>query len=112
MPPTDPDIAILDELEELSGLLEHRVRLAICVLLSKHEMMSFSRLKLVLEEKDGSIGTHLRKLEDAGYLSIEKTFRDRRPVTWYQLTAAGEQHLYRHIENLTRLIDRAKTVQK
>ena len=107
MPPTDPDIAILDELEELSGLLEHRVRLAICVLLSKHEMMSFSRLKQVLEEKDGSIGTHLRKLEDAGYLSIEKTFRDRRPVTWYQLTEEGRRRLKLHVSNLMRLIDRA-----
>lgn len=107
MPPTDPDISSLQELEGLAGLLEHRVRLAICVLLSKHEMMSFSRLKQVLDEKDGSIGTHLRKLEDAGYLSVEKTFRDRRPVTWYQLTEEGRRHLKSYLSNLMRLIDRA-----
>ena len=82
MPPTDPDIPNLDELAALNGLLQHRVRLAICVLLSKHDAMSFSRLKEVLKEKDGSLGTHLRKLEDAGYLTIDKTYRDRRPVTW------------------------------
>ena len=91
----------------LDGLFEHRVRLAICVLLSKHDAMSFSRLKRVLEETDGSLGTHLRKLENAGYLSIEKTFRDRRPVTWYTLTAAGRTSLMEHIANLMRLIDRA-----
>ena len=107
MSPTDPDISTLDELESLAGLLEHRVRLAICVLLSKHEMMSFSRLKQVLDEKDGSIGTHLRKLEDAGYLTIEKTFRDRRPVTWYQLTEAGRRRLKDHVSNLMRLIERS-----
>lgn len=107
MPPTDPDISSLQELEGLAGLLEHRVRLAICVLLSKHDAMSFSRLKLVLEERDGSIGTHLRKLEDAGYLSIEKTFRDRRPVTWYQLTEEGRRRLRLHVSNLMKLIDRA-----
>ena len=106
MPPSDPDISSLEELEELAGLLEHRVRLAICVLLSKHDMMSFSRLKQVLDEKDGSIGTHLRKLEDAGYLSIEKTFRDRRPVTWYQLTEEGRRRLRLHVSNLMKLIDR------
>ena len=106
--PTDPDISGLDELAALNGLLQHRVRLAICVLLSKHDTMSFSRLKQVLEEKDGSLGTHLRKLEDAGYLTIDKTYRDRRPVTWYQLTAAGQQRLERHIENLMRLIGRAR----
>ena len=103
----DPDIEGIDELASLDGLFEHRVRLAICVLLSKHDAMSFSRLKQVLEETDGSIGTHLRKLENAGYLSIEKTFRDRRPVTWYTLTPAGRVRLMKHIANLTRLIDRA-----
>ena len=106
MPPSDPDISSLEELEELAGLLEHRVRLAICVLLSKHDMMSFSRLKQVLDEKDGSIGTHLRKLEDAGYLAIEKTFRERRPVTWYQLTEEGRRRLRLHVSNLMKLIDR------
>ena len=106
MPPSDPDISSLEELVELAGLLEHRVRLAICVLLSKHDMMSFSRLKQVLDEKDGSIGTHLRKLEDAGYLAVEKTFRDRRPVTWYQLTEEGGRRLRLHVSNLMKLIDR------
>ena len=104
----DPDIGGLDELASLDGLFEHRVRLAICVLLSKHDAMSFSRLKQVLEETDGSLGTHLRKLENAGYVSIEKTFRGRRPVTWYALTPAGRTSLMEHIANLTRLIDRAR----
>jgi DNA-binding PadR family transcriptional regulator len=108
MPPSDPDVPTLAELAALNGLLQHRVRLAICVLLSKYDAMSFRRLKEVLEEKDGSLGTHLRKLEDAGYLTIDKTYRERRPVTWYQLTADGEQHLQQHIENLTRLIDRVR----
>ena len=103
----DPDIGGLDELASLDGLFEHRVRLAICVLLSKHDAMSFSRFKQVLDETDGSLGTHLRKLENAGYLSIEKTFRNRRPVTWYTLTPSGRVRLMEHIANLTRLIDRA-----
>ena len=106
--PNDPDVPNLDELAALNGLLQHRVRLAICVLLSKYDTMSFRRLKEVLEEKDGSLGTHLRKLEDAGYLAVDKTYRERRPVTWYQLTAAGRRHLAQHIENLTRLIERAR----
>ena len=106
MQKTDPKIPSLDELSSLKGLLEHRVRLAICVLLSKHDAMSFSRLKQVLEENDGSLGTHLRKLEDAGILAIEKSFRGRRPVTWYQLTSEGRTQLKRHIANLMRLIER------
>lgn len=103
----DPDVPGLDELASLGGLLEHRVRLAVCVLLSRHDAMSFSRLKQVLTETDGSLGTHLRKLEDAGYVSIEKTYRGRRPVTWYQLSAEGRTRLKEHVANLMRLIDRA-----
>lgn len=108
MPHTDPDVPNLDELAALNGLLQHRVRLAICVLLSRYDAMSFRRLKEVLEERDGSLGTHLRKLEDAGYLAVDKRYRERRPVTWYQLTSAGQQHLAQHIDNLTRLIERAR----
>ena len=103
---TDPDVGGLDEVGSLGGLLEHRVRLAICILLSKHDAMSFSRLKQVLEENDGSLGTHLRKLEDAGYLEIEKSYRDRRPVTWYELTDSGRSRLKLYVANLTRLIER------
>ena len=102
----DPDIPGLDELSSLNRLLEHRVRLAVCVLLSRHDAMSFSRLKQVLAETDGSLGTHLRKLEDAGYVSIEKTYRGRRPVTWYQLSREGRTRLRQHVANLMRLIDR------
>ena len=105
---TDPEIPVLCELHSLNGLLGHRVRLAICVLLSKHDPMSFSRLKQVLEESDGSLGTHLRKLEDAGYLAIEKSYRGRRPVTWYELTAVGQTRLKNHIESLLHLLDRAR----
>ena len=103
---TEPDVESLEALGSLRRLLEHRVRLAICVLLAEHDAMSFSRLKQVLEETDGSLGTHLRKLEDEGYLAIEKTFRDRRPVTWYQLTHAVRTHLKHHVAALARLIDR------
>ena len=78
-----------------------------CVLLPKHDAMSCSRLKQVLGETDGSFGTHLRKLEDAGYLAIEKTYRGRRPVTWYHLSTDGRTRLREHVANLMRLIDRA-----
>ena len=107
-PPADPDLPALDELELLNGLLEHRVRLAICVLLSKYAAMSFTRLKQVLDETDGSLGAHLRKLENSGYLDVEKAYRDRRPVTWYRLSTRGRTSLKRHLAVLKRLIDRAE----
>ena len=97
----------MHELGLLNGLLEHRVRLAICVLLSKHDAISFSRLKEILGETDGSLGAHLRKLEDSGHLEAERTYLKRRPVTWYRLSADGRCKLNQHLEALTRLIDQA-----
>lgn len=105
--PADPEVPALDELDLLNGVLEHRVRLAACVLLSRHDAMSFTGLKQVLGETDGSLGAHLRKLEESGYLAVEKTYRDRRPVTWYRLSDSGRTSLKRHLSVLTRLIDQA-----
>lgn len=105
--PVDPEVPALDELDLLNGVLEHRVRLAACVLLSRHDAMSFTGLKQVLGETDGSLGAHLRKLEESGYLAVEKTYRDRRPVTWYRLSESGRTSLKRHLSVLTRLIDQA-----
>ena len=105
--PSDSEVPALDGLDLLNGLLEHRVRLAICVLLSKHDAMSFSRLKEILGETDGSLGAHLRKLEDSGHLEAERTYLKRRPVTWYRLSADGRLKLEQHLKVLTRLIDHA-----
>jgi DNA-binding PadR family transcriptional regulator len=50
----------------------------------------------------------MRKLEDAGYVAARKEFQNRRPVTWYGLTAKGKRALSQHLANLERLIQRAR----
>ena len=96
------------ELPALDRLLEHGVRLAISVLLSRYDEMSFSRFKQLLSETDGNLGAQLRKLEDAGYLSARKEFRQRKPVTWYGLTGPGKRALGRHLDGLRQLIRTAE----
>lgn len=85
-------------------LLQNRVRLAICVLLSRYDRLSFSRLKELTGETDGSLGAHLRRIEDEGYLKTRKRFVDRKPVTWYALTPRGRAALDAHLEALAALI--------
>ncbi len=92
----------------LDKLFEHRVRLAASVLLSRNAALSFSRLKELLDETDGSLGAHLRKLEDAGYIAVRKEFRNRRPVSWYSLTKKGGRALERHVDGLNRLLGRGE----
>ena len=103
-----PDDARSKGVVELDDLLQHRVRITVAVLLSRHDQLSFSRLKALLDETDGSLGAHLRKLEDAGYLTVQKEFQDRRPVTWYRLAQEGRRALAAHLEGLDRLIKHAR----
>ena len=88
----------------LDKLLEHRARLGICVLLARHDMLSFSRLKTLLSETDGSLGAHLKRLEDAGHITVNKEFRDRKPVSWYRLTAGGRKAVEAHLAALQQVI--------
>ena len=91
-------------LDDLDKLLEHRTRLGICILLYRSESLTFSRLKTILEETDGALGAHLLKLEEGGYMSVSKEFRNRKPVSWYTLTLAGRMALQAHLKALERLI--------
>jgi DNA-binding MarR family transcriptional regulator len=95
-------------LPQLDDLLQHRARIGAAVLLARHERLSFSRLKELLKETDGNLGANMRKLEDAGYVSVRKEFQDRRPVTWYGLTAKGRRALSQHLSGLGQLIEQAR----
>jgi DNA-binding PadR family transcriptional regulator len=92
------------ELAGLDRLLEHRVRLAICVLLTRYDRLSFSRLKDLTGETDGNLGANLRKLENEGFVEVDKEFVDRRPVSWYAITAKGRKALKAHLDVLARMI--------
>ena len=87
-------------LRNLDKLLEHRVRLAVSVLLIRHDELSFSRIKKLTGETDGNLGANLRRLEETGYLKARKEFVDRKPVTWYSLTRNGRKALKNHIAAL------------
>ena len=94
-------------LDAADPVLEHRVRLAVCVLLSGADEISFSRFKELLQQTDGNLGAQLRKLEDAGYVSLRKVFQERKPVTWYRLTGPGRQALGKYLQHLQRLVAQA-----
>lgn len=94
-------------IERLDRVLEHRLRLALAVLLTRYDRITFSRLKELTAETDGNLGANLRKLEDEGYVTVKKEFVERRPVSWYSITAAGRRALKSHIEGLNRMIAQA-----
>ena len=91
-------------LQSLDALLQHRSRLGACVLLSTSDALTFSRLRTLLDETDGNLGAQLRKLEEAGYVSVNKRFDERKPQSWYELTATGRKALKGHLQAMETLL--------
>ncbi|MGI8786851.1 MAG: winged helix-turn-helix domain-containing protein [Pyrinomonadaceae bacterium] len=93
---------------ELEKVIHERLRLGIISALAANEKMSFGDLKNLLQTTDGNISVHARKLEDAGYLTCEKSFNGRVPLTEYKITSDGREALNRYLNHMEALINAMK----
>ena len=91
-------------LDGYDKLFENRVRLGIMSVLATNERYDFVSLKGLLEVTDGNLTTHLRTLENAGYISSVKRFIDRKPNTSYSITDKGRRAFETHIGALSKLL--------
>jgi len=96
----------------LDDLLHSRIRLAVMAVLASVEQAEFSFLKQQVKATDGNLGAHLRKLEEAGYLTATKQFVDRKPQTRYALSATGYQALAAHLRKLEAMLTGVQTQQQ
>ena len=88
----------------LDRVIHERMRLAIVSALAVNATLTFNDLKRLLETTDGNLSVHARKLEDARYISCEKSFQGRMPRTEYRLTAAGRKAFEKYISHMESLI--------
>jgi DNA-binding HxlR family transcriptional regulator len=93
----------------LDRLIHERLRLGIVSALAVNERLTFNDLKRLLHTTDGNLSVHARKLEDAEYISCEKTFDRRVPRTEYRLTAAGRRALEKYLAHMEAIIKAVKT---
>ncbi len=92
---------------ELNEIIHQPVRLRIMAALVSLEASSevdFTYLRDLLEVTDGNLGAHLRKLEEAGYISISKTFIDRKPRTFVAATTEGRKVFQEHVAALESIL--------
>ena len=92
---------------ELNELIHQTVRLRIMaalVTLEPNDEVDFTYLRDLLEVTDGNLGAHLRKLEEAGYIAINKTFVERKPRSFISATAEGRRVFQEHIAALEAII--------
>lgn len=95
---------------ELDKLIHERLRLGIVSALAATESMSFGDLKNLLQTTDGNVSVHARKLEEAGYIACEKSFKGRVPLTEYKITAEGRKALERYLNHMEALIKAMKKI--
>lgn len=93
---------------ELDKVIHERMRLGIISALAANEKLSFSDLKNLLNTTDGNISVHARKLEEAGYVTCEKSFKGRMPLTEYAITDEGKKALERYLNHMEALIKAMK----
>ena len=99
-------MAVFD-IGKLDDVIHGRMRLGIMAYLANQEVADFNELKRVLEATQGNLSIHLRKLEDAGYITIEKSFLGRKPLTRARLTAAGRAAFAAYLDAISELVERS-----
>ena len=87
----------------IDEVIHGRVRLGVMAYLAAEGEAEFTVLKRALEVNEGTLSVHLRKLEEAGYVSIDKGYRDRRPLTRILLTEQGRAAFATYLEAIGKL---------
>jgi len=96
------------KIDDLDRVIHERARLAILSSLVAGGETSFAELKAVVGLTDGNLSVHLRILEEAGYVAIEKSFVERRPRTDVRATAAGRRAFRTYLDVLERIVKRGR----
>jgi len=85
-------------------VIHEKGRLAIMSMLAASPELSFTELRDALAMTDGNLTTHIRALQQEGYVAVAKSFQNRRPLTTCSLTAAGRKAFTEYINLLERIV--------
>jgi DNA-binding MarR family transcriptional regulator len=95
----DFDIGGIDE------VIHGRLRLGVMAFLAGAESADFNQLKARLGATDGNLSVHLKKLEEAGYVAIDKSFQGKKPLTQVRLTEEGRKAFIRYLDAMAKLVN-------
>jgi DNA-binding MarR family transcriptional regulator len=93
---------------ELNETIHQPIRLRIMaslVTLAPDEEVDFTTLRKLLDVTDGNLGAHLRKLEEAGYIAVNKVFMERKPRTYVAVTPTGRKVFDQHVSALKDILN-------
>jgi DNA-binding MarR family transcriptional regulator len=93
---------------EIDDVIHGRLRLGVMAYLSTVSPAPFVELKAKVNATDGNLSTHLSKLEEAGYVRIEKKFEGKKPLTLVHLTKDGREAWIGYLSRIQALISAAE----
>lgn len=94
-------------IDGINKIFDHRVRLGIMSILLVNTHADFTTLKEMLDVTDGNLASHLKALEQAGFIQVEKRFINRRPNTRYEASASGTAAFRKHLDALENILGKA-----
>ena len=77
-------------------------------LLAASPELSFTEMRTTLGMTDGNLTAHTRTLQEAGYISVTKSFQGGRPLTTYSLTKQGRKAFTNYIDLLEKIVQQTK----
>jgi DNA-binding MarR family transcriptional regulator len=93
---------------QLDRVIHEKGRLALMSLLAATDELSFTDLRDTLGMSDGNVMSHVRTLQEAGYVAVTKSFRESRPLTTCSLTKSGREAFANYIGLLEQIVAQTK----
>jgi DNA-binding MarR family transcriptional regulator len=93
---------------QIDRVIHEKGRLAIMSMLAASPELSFTELRDMLDMTDGNLTTHIRTLQEAGYVSVAKSYQHKRRLTTLSLTAAGRSAFAAYVSLLERIIKQTR----
>ena len=93
---------------QLDRVIHEKGRLAIMSMLAASPALSFTELRDALSMTDGNLTTHIRTLQEAGYVSVAKSSQKKRPLTTCSLTPAGRKAFSQYVTLLERIVQQTR----
>jgi len=97
--------ADVEAFEKLESVIHTKGRLAIVSVLAAVESLTFTELRDLLKLTDGNLAAHLRALNDAGYIVLNKR-GDGKPATEISLSASGRNAFRHYLDGLEHIVKR------
>jgi len=94
---------------QIDRVIHEKGRLAIMSMLAASPELSFTELRDALNMTDGNLTTHIRTLQQEGYVSVSKSYQNNRPLTTCSLTAAGRKAFAGYIALLEKIVSQTRS---